>query len=51
MGKTEEAMEVLKDAARFNDKTLPANTDKLLKQVPTSLLEFVLLSCGHIATK
>ncbi|KAI5727113.1 hypothetical protein M8J76_014403 [Diaphorina citri] len=39
MGKTEEAMEVLKDAARFNDKTLPANTDKLLKQSVSSMKE------------
>lgn len=39
MGRTEEAMEVLRDAARFNDKTLPANTDKLLKQSLSSMKE------------
>lgn len=33
MGKIDEVMEVLKEAARVNKITLPSNIDKILKQV------------------
>uniref|UniRef100_A0A8D8UN70 Organic cation transporter protein n=1 Tax=Cacopsylla melanoneura TaxID=428564 RepID=A0A8D8UN70_9HEMI len=39
MGKTDEAMEVLNDAARFNNITLAANTEKFLKQSISSMKE------------